>query len=269
MASETEEEKFESIERWLESVSGEPSPTTHGKVTDEQETQDQPHLQPTCRSHPQSSSLSIYPLGLASKLTRRRKKASSSPRASPGPAKRRARSVRFSENEETSHSGHSHSTALSARKLRVKLRRAKPPVSFSFLESKHKAGAVTALLSNLIDELEEAVPVTLRYGCISFAAATCVRDVSSADTYQRIYSDVYIRRNHVKKLEIGATATVRGMDERDAQTWKLVRETMKTASTTFERASDENGWTNVVFPLLQQTLRNNDQEGNLLEVMDM
>lgn len=82
-------------------------------------------------------------------------------------------------------------------------------------------------------------------------------DVSSWDT----------RRTQVKALENGATVTVRGMSDGDAELWKHIRSATSKTNRALVRTSDEGGWTDAVLPILEATMAS--EEDDLFGVMDV
>lgn len=190
MGSETDNGKHESIERWLEFVSEETSPTTQEEGAQNQQhsptrppdtLNTQPtrrHSLPTRLPDTQPTKLNNHPSKLSENMPKKRAasplkdEAGRSKRPNTRASKREAetstitRSVHFPPDEtlpDSSHKSHqTHSTSTSARALRVQLCSADPGVLFLPVESKDTPDAVSNLISSLIDKLEDAVPDNLR-----------------------------------------------------------------------------------------------------------
>ena len=190
MGSKREEEKVESIKRWLESVCEDCSFTTHERKTaDNQETehQHQQHSQPPQCPHSQLA-LSIEssptfpekmvkgkrtrsPSGVsAARSSKRRVTAATTTtgrvlrgRGSKESASTRSVNTPSEESRpESSHAPHQTHTSIWTRLLRDRLSLADPSVEFLPVEWKDKAYVVTALFTGLINEIDDAVPSTLR-----------------------------------------------------------------------------------------------------------
>lgn len=178
MGWNSEDEKSEVIERWLEGVSEGTAVVENQSVPSCRGTLHLQHLQPTHPLRtPSSTTNDNYHPKHSSKMTG--KKGPQSQRETSPAAKRRAattdrktgsmttKSVHFSDQETHSDDFHasirSRSVTASTRVQRDNLSIAHPKVHFYSFESGNKPASVTELFSNLVDILENSIPNALRY----------------------------------------------------------------------------------------------------------
>lgn len=168
MGSEPENKNFEFIEHWLESVSEGTSITTNSLGTQQQQ-----YLQPAHPPLSHSPITNTHYLKHTQNMAGKKRAGPSqedAPPAAKRPSTRQSTAARsnilFSETDthsKGSHSvSHSHATSISTRLQRDRLQYASPPIDLLPPESKNKPEAVTQLFSDLMDKLEDAVPLTLR-----------------------------------------------------------------------------------------------------------
>lgn len=177
MGRKSEDEKSEVIERWLEGVSEGSAVVENQSVPSKRGTPHLQHLQPThsLRTSSYITNNNHHPKHSDEMTGKKRSQPqqgtlpSSKRRATASSRKTRSmtsKSVHFSDQEihsdDSRASSRSRSATTSTRVQRDNLSSANPEVHFDSLESSNMPPAVTELLRNLMDTLEDSIPNALK-----------------------------------------------------------------------------------------------------------